>query len=150
MVRYEKLIFVCTGNTCRGPMAEAIYHKLDLVKNVTVISRGLVVLFSEPANPKAELVLKKHNLSIEKHRSIGLTQSDIDEDTLILTMTREQKEKVCSDYQNVDNVYTLKEFNEEEGDVTDPYGKDLEDYEECYKELLRLVDKTIKKFYKED
>ena len=58
MSRYDKLVFVCTGNTCRSPMAEVIYKNLDKESDVKVISRGLVVLFNEPINPKAEVVLK--------------------------------------------------------------------------------------------
>ena len=51
MSKYQKLIFVCTGNTCRSPMAEAIYKNLDKVSNIKVLSSGVVVLFSEPINP---------------------------------------------------------------------------------------------------
>ena len=56
MAKYNKLIFVCTGNTCRSPMAEAIYKNLDKETDIKVFSRGLVVLFGEPINPKAEIV----------------------------------------------------------------------------------------------
>jgi len=56
MIKYEKIIFVCTGNTCRSPMAATIYRSLETNSDIKVISRGLVVLFSEPSNPKAEIV----------------------------------------------------------------------------------------------
>ena len=145
MSRYSKLIFVCTGNTCRSPMAEAIYKNLDRESDVKVISRGLVVLFGEPINPKADVVLKKHDLEISKHISKGLRESEIDDETLILTMTEAHKSKIIDDYLKVMNVYTIKEYTGENGDVVDPYGGTLVEYEDCYVELARLVKKTVYK-----
>lgn len=145
MRKYNKLIFVCTGNTCRSPMAEAIYKNLDKETEVTVFSRGLVVLFREPINPKAEVVLKKHDLEIAKHISKGLKETEIDDNTLILTMTDAHKRKLMDAYPNAKNVYTIKEYVGEIGDVVDPYGGSLVEYEECYIELARLVKKTVYK-----
>ncbi len=145
MVKYNKLIFVCTGNTCRSPMAEVIFRNLDKESNVKVVSRGVVVLFGEPINQKAEVVLKKHDLENSNHISRGLKEADIDESTLILTMTNAQKRKIMDTYPNVKNVYTIKEYAGENGDVIDPYGGSLVDYEECYIELARLVKKTVYK-----
>lgn len=145
MVKYNKLIFLCTGNTCRSPMAEVIYKNLDKESEVKVISRGQVVLFGEPINPKAEVVLKKHDLEINNHISKGLKGSEIDENTLILTMTDSHKRKIMDTYPNAKNVYTIKEYAGENGDVMDPYGGSLVDYEECYIELARLVKKTVYK-----
>ena len=145
MGKYQKLIFVCTGNTCRSPMAEAIYKSLDKVSDRKVISRGLVVLFSEPINPKAEIVLNKHELDSGNHVSRGLKASDIDEDTLILVMTESLKKKVMDAFPEAGEVFTIKEFAGEIGDVMDPYGGTLVEYEECYVELARLVKKTVYK-----
>lgn len=145
MGKYQKLIFVCTGNTCRSPMAEAIFKSLEKVSNIKVISRGLVVLFSEPINPKAEIVLNKHDLELSNHVAKGLKASDIDEQTLILTMTANQKKKIYEDYPTAKEVFMIKEFAGENGDVIDPYGGSLVEYEECYIELARLVKKTVYK-----
>ncbi len=145
MRKYHKLIFVCTGNTCRSPMAEAVYKNLEKVSEMKVISRGLVVLFSEPINPKADIVLKKHDLELSNHASKGLKASDIEKNTIILTMTANQKKKVMELYPEAKDVFTIKEFAGEIGDVVDPYGGTLMDYEECYIELGRLVKKTVYK-----
>lgn len=142
---YNKLIFVCTGNTCRSPMAEAIFKNLDHESGIKVISRGLVVLFGEPINPKAEVILNKHHLDIKNHISKGLKEAEIDDNTLILTMTSDHKRKIQETYPNAKEVYTLTEYAGEEGDVVDPYGGTLVDYEECYTELARLVKKTVYK-----
>ncbi|CRZ35373.1 protein-tyrosine phosphatase [Herbinix hemicellulosilytica] len=145
MSKYKKVIFVCTGNTCRSPMAEAIFRNLDRDSDIKVSSRGLVVLFGEPINPKAEIVLKNHNLELVNHRAKGLKESEIDENTLVLTMTQDQKRKVLQNYPGAVNVYSIKEFAGETGDVVDPYGGTLVDYEECFKELAILVKKTVYK-----
>lgn len=150
MIKYEKLIFVCTGNTCRSPMAETIYRSMETNREIPCISRGMVVLFAEPSNPKAVLVLKNHRLALDGHISQQLSEEDIDENTLVLTMTEKIKDNIAEKFHITENVYTLKEFAGESGDVTDPYGGTLMDYEDCYVELARLVKKTVYKLNEEE
>ena len=141
--KYQKIIFVCTDNTCRGPMAEVIFKGLALEMGIEAISRGLIVLFPEPSNPKAEMVLRNHELLLENHTSQKFECEDIKENTLILTMTEKEKRMIQDEFEGQEAVFTLKEFAEEEGDVIDPYGGDLMDYENCYTDLARLIKKTV-------
>ena len=147
--KYKKVIFVCKGNTCRSPMAEVIFRNFSHNMEIEVSSRGLVVLFPEPSNPKVELVLKNHDLLLENHISKQLEKEDMSEETLVLTMTVAQKCKIIKEYDGKENVFTIKEFAKEEGDVMDPYGGDLMDYENCYIELARLIKKTVVKLHED-
>lgn len=142
---YDRIIFVCEGNHSKGPMAETIYKSLTVNENIPAISRGLVVLFSEPVNEKAVSVLENHGLTCAVEFSKELTKEDITENALILTMTDKQKKQAIDKYEIENNIFSIKEFNGEEGEVKDPYGGTLVDYEECYNELLRLIKKTIYK-----
>ena len=126
-------------------MAETIYKSLTENESIPAISRGLVVLFSEPVNEKAVSVLENHGLTCAVEFSKELTKDDITENALILTMTDKQKKQAIDKYEIENDIFSIKEFNGEEGEVKDPYGGTLVDYEECYNELLRLIKKTIYK-----
>lgn len=145
MKKYDKLIFVCTGNTCRSPMAATIFKSMETSSDIEVLSRGLVVLFSEPSNPKADTVLKSHNLDLRDHKSRGLKNSEITDTTLILTMTDKQKESILENFANAKDVYTITEFVGENGEVDDPYGGSLIEYEEVYSQLSLLIKKLVYK-----
>ena len=88
MKHYDKLIFVSESDTSTSPMAEAILQREFLLEDILITSKGLVVLFPEPINPKAEAVLVSHSLSMKNHVSEELTEDDFDDRTLILTMDR--------------------------------------------------------------
>ena len=91
MKKYDKVLFVSHSDTCRGPMAEAILQHKLLLEDILVDSKGMIVLFPEPVNPKARDVLVQHNLELEEHEAVQFSADDFDERTLILTMEKTQK-----------------------------------------------------------
>lgn len=147
--KYDRVIFVCTGNTCRSPMVEALLKNLIQEEGIEILSRGLIVLFSEPINPKAEEVLKNHDIPTTEHTTKQFKAIEVTENTLVLTMTYKQKLKIIQDYGIEKNLYSIKEYVEEFGDVVDPYGGTLLDYEGCYEELALLVKKTMYRLLRE-
>lgn len=138
MKKYKKLIFVCEENTCRSIMAEAIFNQLKREREISVISRGLVVLFPEPINPKAVAVLKSSQIEVERENSIELTWEDIEEDTLILAMTEAEVHMVTKKFGKIADVSTLRAFTGQSGDIVEPHGA-LTEYGILYEHLDLLV-----------
>lgn len=144
--RYNKIIFICTNNTYLSPMAEAIYRARASEELPESISRGIVVLFSEPVSPKVNVVLSKYNMFISEHISTQFGEADLAQDTLYLTMTFSEKVKLLEEYSfetQQENVYTLGEFVGEDTDIMDPYGREEDEYEKCYEEISRRIDVVI-------
>ena len=141
MKRYDKLLFVDIQNTCVSPIAEAIMQNRFMLEDILIESRGLVVLFPEPSNPKTEEVLQLAGLTSKDHVSSPLQETDFDERTLILTMSMDQQEKIYSEFKNPVNVFALRAYIGADDDVFDPYGGTLEDYQKCYEQLSRMLDR---------
>lgn len=146
MKRYNQVIFVCTSNTLLSPIAEGIYRKNSPDWMPRGISRGLVVLFEEPINPKVNVLLTQNGFPISGHRqSRQITKEDFASDMLVLTMTLSEKVKITEEFLDVENVYTLGEFVGEDTDILDPGGSEEEKYKACFDELLLRVNKVIQK-----
>ena len=74
MNRFNKVIFVCMGNTCRSPMAATIMS--NLMPDMRCESRGVVVLFPEPYNPKAVAVASRHGMIMPSNVSVQIANED--------------------------------------------------------------------------
>ncbi|MGF6953258.1 protein-tyrosine-phosphatase [Neobacillus sp. B4I6] len=142
----QHILFVCTGNTCRSPMAEAIL-KNKAVDEIEVRSAGIYAANGSEASPHAKRVLEDNGI-VHNHRSSLLTSDEVEWADLILTMTSSHKLAILQQYPHEgQKVYTLKEYSGEgfNHDVVDPYGGPLAMYEETFRELNGLIDKTIGK-----
>ena len=143
MRRYKKILFICEDNTATSLMAEMICKSMVTDQDVTITSRGMVVLFPEPVNPKAQVVLINHGLELEERIAKMLDSGDLDEQTLVLTMTINQKERIVRDFDFRGSVYTMYGFIDEEMDMVDPYGGTVVEYEECFATMSRVIKKIV-------
>ncbi len=138
-MRFRKLIFVDSDDNSRAPMAKIIMKSKFLLDPMEIESRGLVVLFPEPMNQKAEAVLISNGYSTSDHTAKQLTQDDFADDVLMLTMEGSQKEKIWEDFENARNVYTLTEYISLRGELAPLYGEPLKEYGKTYEIMEALI-----------
>ena len=111
-------------------MAAGILQECNLKHPVEILARGLVVLFPEPLNQKAEAVMISNGINMDGFMSTQLTEEDFSEDALVLVMEHSQREKILEKYGHADpeNVYVLTELVGDELEIIDPYGGTLQAY----------------------
>lgn len=143
--KYRRIVFVSDTDTCRGPMAAELLRQRDLHQEYVIDSRGMIVLFPEPINQKAEAVMKSAQMTMAEHTSSAFSEAEIDGEILLLTMNESQKNKIASEYGDAIDVYTLTEYVGVDGEILNPYGKALCSYGECMEKLSELIDKLTEK-----
>lgn len=136
------ILFVCTGNTCRSPMAEAILTAKNL-DGVEARSAGIFA-GTAPLSENAQSVLNQQQISFS-HTSKPLNIENLEWAELVLTMTNSHKMAILQAYpETATKLFTLKEFAADSTeDISDPYGGPIALYEKTFQELKLLIDKLI-------
>ena len=140
---YRKILIVGENNLCRSFMAEVILRGLLKKKNVSeteVLSRGLVVLFSEPVSPMAVAVLRHHGYEISEFRSSQLTGEDLESADLALTMTKTQAEQVRTNYEAQIACMSVGTFIDMEEEVPEVTEDTPEAFEKCFRSIESLME----------
>ncbi|TFD96994.1 low molecular weight protein arginine phosphatase [Jeotgalibacillus sp. R-1-5s-1] len=144
-----RILFVCTGNTCRSPMAEAIL-KNRVEEEVEVRSAGLFAMEGGRASHHAQQVMDEQGLSHD-HRSHTVTQSDVHWADYVFAMTSAHKSMLMDQYPfAADRIFTLKEFASGMGlDISDPYGGSVDTYRQTFREINHLMDGMLANLQKQ-
>lgn len=136
------ILFICTGNTCRSPIAESLLRHKN-IPGVEVKSAGTYASHGSEASINTKKVLDENSIP-HNHRSSLLTEDLVEWADFILTMTHGHKSNVTSMFpQARTKTYTLKEFASIEGspDIVDPFGGPVEIYRETYEEINEAIEK---------
>ncbi len=146
------VLLVCTGNTCRSPMAEAILRSLlsERFANqfadgqpppAVAVSAGLSAFPGGPASPEAMSVMKHRGLSLVHHQSRAVSDRLIANADLVLTMTRSHRNAIVQRWPELAaKTHLLSDNN---GDVSDPFGGTESIYAACAVQIEQYLRRWV-------
>jgi len=141
----KKILFICTGNTCRSVMAEALgrlWLKENGLEDVEISSAGLAALPNMSAAPQAAEVMQKRGLNVENHSSKLLDVSVIEEAEIVFVMTHAHLDQLLTYYPEAEAKVKLISKN----DIPDPFGGTVEEYEKCALQLEEAINKALQEW----
>jgi protein-tyrosine-phosphatase len=138
----SRILFLCTGNTCRSPLAEGIARaRLGSQREVAFESAGLYALDGAPASPHASRVAAEVGVDLDLHRARSVTREVAEGADRIYVMGRSQAEALAHMGAGLGDRVALLDPGGE--DIPDPYGADLDAYRRVRDHILAAVESRL-------
>ncbi len=142
-----KILFVCTANICRSPMAQkllehALKNESPPLSSAEVDSAGVAAYPGDRASENAVLALKKVGIDLADHRSRIVSASLLEESAVVFSMTENHRQILTTHFSKLpEHLYLMREFlsSEEGNEIPDPFGADLRAYEACRDSMVEAI-----------
>lgn len=141
----QLVLFVCTGNVCRSPMAAALFNararRLGDENKLIARSAGTWALEAQPASGSALTVMAERGIDLSGHRGRTITRDMLAEADVVIVMTRNHRDALVAEFPSFRRKFRLmSELAGKQYDIPDPYGTALSDYAACANELEKLIE----------
>lgn len=134
------ILFICTGNTCRSPIAEAIFNKFNKTSLIAKSAGVAVYPNSKASFNSAKLVDENLNINIYERYAVQLTKEMLEDSYLLLTMTEGLKNTLKYNFPEYEQqIYTLNEYVGVKGEILDPFGGTLTVYKQTFIQLKENI-----------
>lgn len=154
-----RVLFVCTGNTCRSPMAEMLFRKLAAERlgcgdrelrerGLDVFSAGVGAWENLPASTEAVQVMREHGMDLTEHLSRRVNRVMVEQSTLVLALTGRHRDLLLNECPALGaRIHLLDRAGR---DVHDPFGGTVDDYRRCALQIGQNLRLWVEELFKKD